>query len=282
MWMRRRRHAGHMITRRPIMPSWSDHPSNNAMNRMLAILLLVIWSQSVAANAGLRWDALQKTVTTKADATNAVVSFVVTNSSKASVRFYRIKPSCGCTSTTAPKTPWNLNSGKFQKLEFATDLRGKRGTLRKSVIVQTSSGTMLLRMNINISEPTGDALRKRNQQIAKADRFAIFHGQCASCHVKPTYNKQGRELYVAACGICHDAEHRADIVTDLRAVKFGQNEIYWRHWITRGKSGTLMPPFARENGGPISKAQVESLIAYMVGDWKKDKPARYKEPAVRQ
>lgn len=245
---------------------------------MKLLILSLLLAVPGAQGAVIKWDATQKTTNATVNATNASLTFHATNTSAQPSQFTGIKPSCGCTTTTAAKTPWSLPPGKSRALTFNTDLRGKRGTLHKSVLIYTTTGTSLLRMVIGITEPVGEALRKRNQTIARADRFAIFHGHCAKCHVLPTRSKLGRGLYRSACGICHDAEHRADLVTDLRTVKGEQNEIYWRHWITRGKSGTLMPPFAKANGGPLTEQQIESLITHLTGPWRKE-PKR-PEPTV--
>ncbi len=84
--------------------------------------------------------------------------------------------------------------------------------------------------------------RAKNQGLAKADRQAVFKGECAKCHAEPTKGKIGRELYAVACGICHEAEHRASMVPDLKALNKPTSRDYWLQWIAHGKADTLMLP----------------------------------------
>lgn len=236
----------------------------------LLVTICCLFAASVrgADRSGFAWDAVAKSAPAKAGATNATLFFLATNVTAETVRILSVKPSCGCTTIGGDKLPRSVAAGEVTRLEFVTDLRGKTGTLRKTALVETDRGMQLLKMSLAITEPVGAELRERNRLVASRDRFAIFHGTCADCHVKPATGKHGAELYRAACGICHEAEHRADMVPDLRKVKGEQNEIYWRHWISRGKGGTLMPPFARINGGPLSSEQLESLVRYLAGPWR--------------
>ena len=94
-------------------------------------------------------------------------------------------------------------------------------------------------------------------------RAAIFKGDCARCHVEPAKGKLGKELYATACGICHDAEHRASAVADLQAPKTPRDVNYWQEWVSHGKAGTMMPGFAATDGGPLTKEQVDSLVVYL-------------------
>jgi mono/diheme cytochrome c family protein len=76
-------------------------------------------------------------------------------------------------------------------------------------------------------------------------------------------NKFGQELYVASCGICHDAEHRASAVPNLHALQHDTNADYWKTWISQGKPGSMMPAFSTSQGGPLSDAQIASLVQYL-------------------
>ena len=88
--------------------------------------------------------------------------------------------------------------------------------------------------------------------MSKADRQAVFHGECATCHVKPGQGKYGKLLYDADCAICHEGEHRATMVPDLHALKVPTNVEFWQTWISHGKPGSLMPAFSTADGGPLS------------------------------
>ncbi len=107
--------------------------------------------------------------------------------------------------------------------------------------------------------------RSQNQALALADHQAVFRGDCARCHSEPAKGKLGMELYVSVCGICHDAEHRADMVPLLGKSDQATNPAYWRTWITFGKPGSLMPAFSKPLGGPLDREQIESLADYLAG-----------------
>jgi mono/diheme cytochrome c family protein len=74
----------------------------------------------------------------------------------------------------------------------------------------------------------------------------------------------GKDLYVSACAICHEGERRAEIVPDLRAIKHETNAEFWRNWIANGREGSLMPAFSHEHGGPLTDAQMTSLVEYLL------------------
>lgn len=204
----------------------------------------------------------------------AVMTFRFTNITTTNVTISAVRTSCGCTVPKLPAMPWTVAPGSSNAIEFHMDLRGKRGTLTKIATVESSSGVKSLALKGTIpdapalaaggaggADSMGD--RVRNLQIAAADRQAVFRGDCAKCHFEPAVGKMGESLYGAACGVCHEAEHRAAMVPDLRALKQSTDANYWKSWIINGKPGTLMPAFAQAHGGPLTDAQVESLTAFL-------------------
>ncbi len=214
----------------------------------------------------LAFDAPHKHLIARSGATNAVVTFAVTNLSRAAVVIHDIVPSCGCSIASFPAKPWTLPSGARGVFSVGTDVRGKSGSLLKTVIVQSTAGARQLTYQVDIVEPASPADRARNQALAKANRQAIFSGDCARCHAAPARGLLGRELYEAACGICHDAAHRASMVPDLRAMNKTTSRDYWLAWIAHGKPGTLMPGFSTAAGGILSDVQMETLAAYCAGE----------------
>ena len=108
--------------------------------------------------------------------------------------------------------------------------------------------------------PAARSSRSQNQLLAQADPTAIFHDDCASCHVTPGIGLEGMPLYDAVCGICHDSEHRAEMVPSLTDKIGTADQGYWRHWITKGRDGSLMPGFSDSVDGPLTASQIESLV----------------------
>ena len=139
--------------------------------------------------------------------------------------------------------------------------------LFKTVNVRTDKGYKQLILKINILPPVmptqTDAERAQAMILAKADRQAVFRGDCATCHVKPGDGKYGKTLYDAVCGICHDAKDRASMVPDLHTIKTATNVDFWQTWIAHGKAGSLMPAFSTGDGGPLSDMQIMSLAQYL-------------------
>ena len=166
-----------------------------------------------------------------------------------------------------PAQPWTLEPGASGPIQASIDLRGKAGKISKPLTIQSPSGSKVLILNVTIPPPSpapsANADRGRNQQIAARDRQAVFKGDCAKCHAEPTVGKLGHELYQAGCAICHDAENRAAMVPDLKALGHPLNADDWKGWITSSKPGSMMPAFGRKNEGPLNEEQIASLVDYL-------------------
>ena len=213
----------------------------------------------VPAPEPLVWDSLQKELTVKPGDAMANFVFTVTNTSDSQVVIERVQPSCGCTVAKLPSQPWPLAPHTSGEMGITVNLAGKSGTIFKTVTVYSSNpATKLLVVKVNIPEPT-DMTRSRNQSIAFADRQAVFKGDCAKCHFEPAKGKMSADLYAAACAICHEANPRATMVSNLHALNHPTDYAYWKQWITNGKPGSLMPAFAAQQGGPLTEEQIDSL-----------------------
>ncbi len=192
----------------------------------------------------------------------------VTNSiTPVPVTILSVRPSCGCTTAQLPPLPWTIAPGASGQIPLTVNLQGRSGTLYKTVNVSTDKGSKTLMLRINILPPVmpkmTDEERARDIAAAKIDRQAVFHGDCAQCHVKNTQGKYGQPLFDSVCAICHEAEQRATIVPDLHNLKTTTNVDFWRTWIAHGKPGSLMPAFATSEGGPLTDVQIASLATYL-------------------
>ena len=194
-------------------------------------------------------------------------TFSFANVSANSVTILGVRPSCDYVTAQLPPLPWTIAPGGTGKIGVTANLAGKSGTLFRSVLVITDKGSKLLSVKMTVlptatSTRTGDT-RAHNLIIAQNDRQAVFKGECASCHAKALTGKFGKNLYDTACGICHDAEDRATMVTDLSKINQPTSAEFWRTWIEHGKDGTLMPAFAMSEGGPLTENQIKSLTNYL-------------------
>ena len=237
-------------------------------------------------DAPLRFDAREKTVQVPSGQTEAHFSFAVTNVSPTNITVTALHPSCGCTAAKLPSTPWVLAPGHGGVVTATMNLAGKYGTVIKSLTVISDAGSFPLTLRAAMAEDAyqnlqRNAERSRNLQVAAADRQAVFRGDCARCHVEPTKGKSGRDLYSAACGICHDSPHRASMVPALRGRPVAFPTVYWNQWILHGKEGSLMPAFALSKGGPLSPEQCDSLTAYLTGEFLKEAtPGKAPSPSI--
>lgn len=193
-------------------------------------------------------------------------TFSFTNASGTNVVIQSVRTSCGCTVARMPAMPWTNAPGASGTFGIHMDLRGKSGSITKSVFIMTDQGnkTVYVRGIVADAPAMNDGDRERNLMIAKANRQAVFKGECASCHATPAFGKTGSQLYEAACGICHEGAHRNEMVPDLSIAKQARDFEYWRQWIANGKEGTLMPGFGKAHeGGPLTDAQIMSLAHFL-------------------
>lgn len=244
----------------------------------------------------LAWDADLKEQQAKSNQLSAEFTFWVTNVSPSEVSIHSVSSSCGCTVAQLPKQPWVLKPRAHGPLKVTVDLRGRFGTVMKGVTVNSSAGVKALVVRVMVPQPAvntgfrvpdesgmqiastgGPSLpvpimssdRARNLQIALGDRQAVFKGDCARCHAAPAQGKTGAELYAAVCGICHDAQHRAAMVPDLRKPTTARSMEFWARNIAEGRPGSLMPGFSSSVGGPLSAAQIASLVEYLEREFPK-------------
>ena len=228
------------------------------------------------------WDAEQKEYTTKPGDAYANYTFWFTNTSDKEVIIKAVRTSCGCTVAKLPMSPWPIQPGTNGPIDVSIDLRGKSGTIAKSVTVESSAGVKSLIVRVNITgTPTaagafaanhpamGDQERLENMQKALADRQVVFKdAKCATCHADPAKGQaDGSVIYRGICATCHDSPLRAAAVTDLKALKHETDIDYWKHWISNGRPGSMMPAYALSEGGPLNDQQIQALAQYCMSSF---------------
>jgi mono/diheme cytochrome c family protein len=237
----------------------SSVPSAHLVGRLLhALFLLCGIARGVSAE--LKWESLTNKCEAKQGQTNAIVVFHLTNVSTRPITIEAVRPSCHCTVAKVPAQPWIIKPGEATQLEVDVELSTKWGAFTKTISVETRTETNLLTIFVNVPEPD---MRGKNQVVAFTDRQAVFKGDCASCHLQPALGKMGAELYRSICSICHEAEHRAEMVPDLAHLKVPTDAKFWEQSLRIGKPGTLMPAFSKPFGGPLTTEQIQSLVTYL-------------------
>lgn len=221
----------------------------------------------------ISFDAEQKEETVTAGTPEAHFSFSITNISTGDVTINFVQTSCGCTVAKLPSTPWKLAPKEGGQISATMQLAGTPpgGTKVKTLTVSTDKGPKALYVKavvMPVPAPMTEMDRTNNQKVALADRQAVFKGDCARCHMVPAKDpmgneKMGKDLYAAVCTICHETEHQASFVPNLHRLPEPTNVEFWKNWIAHGKPGTLMPAFAKSEGGILSDAQIDSLAQYL-------------------
>jgi cytochrome c553 len=234
----------------------------------------------------LTWNTERIETNVAVGQATAQFTFWLTNVSTEVVSINSVRTSCGCTVAQLPSQPWQIPAGSNGPINVTMNLAGKMGSIEKAVTIDSSTGikTLIVRSNIPMqpnAQPTAggiDPERLKNMQMALADRQVVFKGECAKCHAEPAVAKMDKPLYDAACGICHDSTHRAAMVPDLANLKHPTNEEHWRKWIKSGRPGSMMPAFAKSEGGPLTDEQVESLVKFLTESITAKKPATVVTP----
>lgn len=222
----------------------------------------------------LVFDAETKEFKAKQGDSLATFSFHITNNSDVPVHITGVAASCGCTAAQLPPMPWVIQPHSNDVLNATMTLAGKPpGEVTKVLTINSTNGVKQVFVKSIIPKPeTGtEADRQKNMELAKADRQAIFKNDCAKCHVEKSKGLVGAPLYKEACGICHDSPARAQQVPDLHNLNHPTDAAFWKTITADGKPNTLMPAFSTEHGGPLSKEQIDSLVAYLTTDFAKEK-----------
>ena len=228
------------------------------------------------------FDSETKTYDAKVGEASAPYVFNLTNVWTNEVIIERCQTSCGCTVAQLPSQPWHLKPGTNGEIKVTVALAGKPpGLITKTITVYTSVGMKMLTVKVNNPPPappvamTADQ-RKKNLEQAMKDRQAVFHKldnqDCAECHVRKGDGKMGQPLFAADCAICHESPNRAAGVPDLKALAAVKQTTfdYWREWIKDGgKTGSTMPAFGQDHGGPLTEAQINSVAAYLAAIYSK-------------
>jgi mono/diheme cytochrome c family protein len=232
-------------------------------------------------NTAFLWIKKITYITNVINNTNVVSA---TNSVPVPVAILNVHPSCGCTTAELPPVPWLIPPGSNGTIKLSVNLAGKSGTLFKTVNFTTEKGKKDLLLRINIAPPPPMPEMTEEQRAAavataKADRQAVFKGDCASCHLPKVEGKYGQPLFDALCAVCHQAKKRATMVPDLANLPVPTSEEFWRAWITAGKADSLMPAFAQSQGGPLNDLQIASLATYLNATYPSKVPQTTNAPA---
>lgn len=178
-------------------------------------------------------------------------SVLIRNTGNIRYSIVNIESSCGCT-TVEPDTRI-LEAGSFTRLHIHIDTFGKRGKVKKSIVLTDQKGnqsTLWLHLQV-----------KKNPHLASSSR-SIFDGACASCHFEPAQGKQtGKAIYAAVCAMCHGQGGQGAYAPKL----VGHHDVNVLKYLIEHGTGTHhMPAFAQKLGGPLSTMQINALSGWII------------------
>lgn len=171
------------------------------------------------------------------------------------------RPSCGCTASVVSSDP--IEPGEQGVLTVTFDPAGQHGTVRKSLTVSSNDPSephKLLTIRAKVEVVVEEVVPGVHPKITGQ---SLLMGDCASCHAAPATGKTGEALYTAVCAMCHGAEGQGnERGPSLREPDYlaSRDDDDLDVAIAYGTSNPQMPGFSEIMGGPLSEAQVKSLV----------------------
>ena len=73
--------------------------------------------------------------------------------------------------------------------------------------------------------------------------------------------ERGAELYTSFCAVCHGPQGEGGVGPALRSSPLDDNVL--ERTIARGITGTAMPTFDKDEGGPLNEHQIKELVTFI-------------------
>lgn len=192
----------------------------------------------------------------------ASYTFYLYNLGGKRLNIQRVETSCGC--TAAEVNPKSLGPGEVAALDVVLNTSLKLGAVKKRITV-FSDDPKTPRLNLYLTATVLPQM-KGHANIAVKDPLVLFHGECATCHVQKGKGKSGKALFQADCGMCHGLNAEGGVAPGLLKVSFEDKDVaaHARRVIAQGAlHNPEMPPFSKAKGGPLSDADIDSLMTFL-------------------
>src|SRR5687768_4916546 len=200
--------------------------------------------------------------------------FKVSNTGDKPLVITRVQTSCGCTAAMMESSV--IDPGKTGRLRVQFNPKGQKQVVTRTVTVHSNDEVqpaLALRISAEVV-PVGE-----EKKAAPAPRRAhpprprlAFVGECLKCHGPRSPSESGEKLYLSTCASCHGPSGEG--------VTLGGKEVIGpalrltgmtvkspaglRQVIAAGTGHPFMPGFGREYGGPLSDAQVASVVEHIL------------------
>jgi len=178
-------------------------------------------------------------------------SFPVRNAGDEDLVLLEATTPCGCTAVLPEKTV--LAPGESSKIDVTYDSAARAGEVTRIITVRSNDPKQPVVELKVVAEV--DASMHAGFEAGET----LFGPKCGECHYDPAKDLMGQPLYDAVCFFCHGKERQGKTAPALAAYPDSADP-YLVEMIARGRSGTEMPGFARDQGGPLDPDQVDSLV----------------------
>lgn len=170
------------------------------------------------------------------------------------------KPSCGCTaSVSRDKT---VPPGAGGTLAVTFDGAGQSGSIRKSLAVRSDDpvhAVVLLTILAQVTPADAPQVPGGHPPVTGQ---SMLMGSCGTCHAEPASGKTGEALWAAVCAMCHGKEGEGGRSVALRDMSYlgSHDDKALAEVVAYGTTNPRMPGFSDVMGGPLSGAQIDSLV----------------------
>ena len=185
--------------------------------------------------------------------------FYIVNDSNHTIKIENAYATCGC--TTPQLTNKILKPHQKSLLKITVDTTMKTGNITKSVFVicdEKTNPKLEVKLLMNVKDPHKNLTKEKMAKIFTSEK-------CNTCHVLRGTGLFGQKLYNADCAMCHGPKAEGAVGPKLFGPYYDEKFKQKMTTITsKGSPNVItMPGFLVDNGGPLSKEQIDSIIEYL-------------------